>query len=44
MMKEYNEILMEIEKLPDVFGKVDILDDERVQSESGGKKRKAVRK
>ena len=44
MMTEYNEILMEIEKLPDVFGKVDILDDERVRLNLAAKKRKAIRK
>ena len=40
MMTEYNEILMEIEKLPDVFGKVDILDDERVRLNLAAKREK----
>ena len=37
LMTEYDEILKAIEQLPDMFGYTDIIDAERVASESGCK-------
>ena len=40
MMREYNEILQEVEALPDVFGRVDIMDQNRISLNLAAKREK----